>query len=165
MPEPADARWLEDGYSTGVPNTPGATPALRTLLGVVPVVGTRGDEGLCLVVPSVERYAEGFLVHAQLHYRVASPDDHRLPEVVFEATDDLGNSYGCWAGGGYGGGSSPTDRMWRRDYVFRPALEPRARELRLRAAHVEWQRRDPESHRMVADETRPLDWLVTVPLA
>jgi hypothetical protein len=146
-----------------MPNARGATPELGTLVGVVAVGAALGGEDLRLVVPSLERYAEGFLVHCQLRYRAAGPDDHRFPELVFDAADDRGNEYGCWAGGGYGGGGS-AERIWRRDYVFQPALDAGARELRLRVAQVEWRRHDPASNRLVADETRPVDWLLTVPL-
>jgi hypothetical protein len=89
---------------------------------------------------SLEIYAEAYLVHTHLRYTVekraadgvskgeATPGTWRRvnlasPEVLFEATNDHGGSYGCWSGGGYGGGTTPGEMMWRRDYVFAPALD------------------------------------------
>jgi hypothetical protein len=165
-----------------MPNRRGATPQPYRLVRVVPVVQTHDLAGASLTVVSLEIYAETFLVHTHLRYTVekqanevaqegeASPATWRRanlvsPEVLFEATDNLGASYGCWSGGGYGGGATPGEMLWRRDYVFAPALGAEARALRLVVSAIEWVSHDPAQPGPTVAATQPVGWTLTVPLS
>jgi hypothetical protein len=160
-----------------MPNNPGATPQPHQLRRVVPVAQARALDGGSLTIVSLELYVEGFLVHTQVRHAreqagAASTsgtgrgsEPFRSPEIVFAAVDDRGGSYGCWAGGGYGGGGLPGEMLWRRDYVFAPAPPADARELRLSLPAVEWLSYDPANPRPTVETTQPVGWTLTVPLA
>ena len=164
-----------------MPNRRGATPQPHELLLVVPVVQTRALAEGSLTIVSLEVYAEGFLVHSQMRYADkrgtdAAPDakaapgiwrrgDFASPEVLFEATDDRGGTYGCWSGGGYGGGAAPGEMLWRRDYVFAPTLDPAARSLRLAISAVEWLSYGPATASPTIEATQPVGWTFSIPLA
>ena len=161
-----------------MPNRRGATPQPHRLLRVVPVVQTHDFADGSLTVVSLEIYADAFLVHTHLRYPVdgregggeADPGTWRrvrlaTPEVLFEATDDRGGGYGCWSGGGYGGGGARGEMLWRRDYAFAPVLDPAARALRLAVSAIEWVRHDPAQPGPTVEATQAVGWTLTIPLS
>ena len=107
---------------------------------------------------------------SRAHEEEASPHTWRQvalasPEVIFDATDDRGTSYGCWSSGGYGGGAGPREMLWRRDYVFAPPIDADARTLRLAVPAIEWVRYEPGQGMPTIEKTQPMGWALTVPVA
>jgi hypothetical protein len=159
-----------------MPNRTGATPQLHRLVRVVPVAQTRDLEGGSLIITSLELYAEGFLLHTQLRTDTRpapSPgapgtwqrvQDFRSPQLLFEATDDRGGTYGCWVGGGYGGGAAPGQMLWRQDYYFAPAPDPAAGELRLSVPALEWVSYGTGQPRPTVAATQSIGWTFVVSL-
>ena len=101
----------------------------RQLQRVVPVA-RRADVGrFAVTVYSLEPCGEGFIVVTRTGYAGAG---NPLPRpAAWSARDDRGNAYVCVNSGGSGGGTPETHASWRMDYVFTPALDPAARDLRL----------------------------------
>jgi hypothetical protein len=164
-----------------MPNSRGATPQPHHLLRVLPIARTRDLGAGNITLISLEIYAEGFLVHTQMRHTRERADrtghggagesstwrraEVASPEVIFQAGDDRGGTYGCWSSGGYGGGAAPDEMLWRRDYVFAPALNPAAAELRLIVTTIEWVRYGTGAPQPTVEESEPIDWTVAVPLA
>ena len=164
-----------------MPNRRGATPQMDQLLRVVAVAQTHEWSSGRLTVVSLELYAEAFLVHTHLRCtverRAANDVDESQaagaawrrvnlasPEVLFDTTDDRGGSYGCWSGGGYGGSSTPGQMLWRRDYVFAPALDAAARALRLTVPAIEWVSHDPAQPGPTVAAAQPVGWTLDISL-
>ena len=166
-----------------MPNRPGATPRLQQLMRVVPVVQTFDlAEGSSLTVVSLEIYAEGFLVHTQARHIIEARFPHDAhedanspatwrqanlasPELLFEATDDVGESYACWSSGGYGGGATPDEMIWRRDYVFAPPIGPDASALRLTVPAIEWVSYSAAQSGPMVVASQTVGWTLTVSIA
>lgn len=94
-----------------------------------------------------------------------APSQSRIPRSALRATDDRGGSYGCWSGGGYGGGATPGEMLWRRDSVFAPAPDARAQALRLAVSAIEWVSHDPAQPGPTVEATQPVGWTLTVPVS
>lgn len=156
----------------GLPNIGAAAllptpPAMNDLESVMPIAQMQRSAGGTLALLSLERYADGFLLHsllfdperseASLRPR-PSPDRPHRPHLVFTISDDRGNRYDAWPAGfsGHGG-------RWRFMTPFAPVIDPQAREMRVTVPPPVWERFDDRHPEHVAEQ-QGQDWHFVVPL-
>ena len=126
---------------------PKPEPRLRALLRVIPINQSivSGDTEVALI--SVESYDDGFVLTARFITETSDPLDRavaRHPELKPEANDDLGRGYEGRQQGGGGGGGGPRIYNWRSNHRFQPALDHRARALRVTIPELRWRHFHPE---------------------
>lgn len=152
--------WVQTSATTGSgatstfggPSSSG--PRLRDLLRVIPVAQSHTVDGVTVTLLSIETYADGFVATFRVIAEPA-PSGHRFPQLVLEITDDQGNRYNGWPGGGVG-----DYEQWRLIHRFAPALAPNAQELHLDVTDVRW--RTPGNQPEEKAEVGP--WAFAVPI-
>lgn len=114
-----------------IPAQPGpeAVPApLGDLLRVISIAQTQAVGAVNVTLLSLESYADGFFIHCRFIDRGRLPHVSRLRPLEFDVVDDRG--------GHYDGHMQPGGRdsvAWYLGFIYRPAIDPEARELRVRA--------------------------------
>lgn len=143
--------------------TPVPAPELQTLLDVVPIAQTETHRGNAITLLSMERYAEGFLLHGRLSLReplVPIWGMLREPALRFAAEDERGRTFHTWGHGvgtAYGSASVFT-------HTFAPALAPDAKTLRFELSEIGWRPPDLFNGPGPAREPEPGPWRFLVEL-
>jgi hypothetical protein len=102
---------------------------------------------------------EEFEAQGEASFLAGEPWLLPYPELELLAGDDRGQQYRQWGGGSQRGSHL---EGWNEPH-YAPALDPAARELRLRAAEVRWlTARTWQGGETVADDLGP--WVLAVPL-
>lgn len=145
--------------------SPRPLPALRELVGVVPIGRAERAGAASLTLLSLERYGDGFLVLGRLLWDEEPEGSDAfwvVERVDVAADDDLGTPYHGRSFGGGGGGAS-----WRFDHAFSPAVPSDAAELVLTDPALRWRRVSPPWAGPATPEERtdPCPWTFVVPLA
>jgi len=137
-------------------------PRRRVLLRVVPAVQTQtiGDTQVGLV--SLELYDDAFVAHVRLKDLVEREPTSNpflamrgMPQIMFEASDDTGQTYSSHQGGG--GGS---DSEWKLETIFSPGIPHGASVINLTATEVQWLAVAPGQRSRV----EPGPWRFEIPL-
>ncbi|HVB63932.1 MAG TPA: hypothetical protein VNE17_04310 [Nitrolancea sp.] len=103
---------------------------------VIPVVQRQEVEQFAITMLSLEVYTDGFSAIVRIDYPEAPV---HLPHTFhWQAEDDLGSRYWPRGAAGSGGVIHGKTSSWRLDCPFIPALDPSARELRMRLDDVEF---------------------------
>lgn len=135
---------------------------LGDLLRVIPIARTQAVGDGTVTLLSLELYAHGFIIH----YRIIPNDQpiihqSRMPHLgplEFDVIDDRG---GRFDGNQLFGGCDP--HAWYYGYVYRPAVDPEARELRVLVQVMGGPAASPES--IPESETAsPLSFTFSIPL-
>ncbi len=138
-------------------------PPLGDLLSVVSIAQTQaaGDDNVTLL--SLESYAHGFIIHCRVIFgdqppfrtgRV--PDISRFRALEFDVIDDRGGHYdGHMQSGGVDA------RAWYLGSVYRPAVDPEARELRVRVRAGNGGPAGPPASSVGPETAPPPPWLFT----
>jgi hypothetical protein len=103
---------------------------------VISVIQQQERERFAITMLSLEIYSDGFFAVVRTDYPEARL---HLPHTFhWRAQDDLGTEYWPRSMVGSGGGFPGQPSSWRLDCPFIPALNPDARELRLRLDDIEF---------------------------
>jgi hypothetical protein len=135
------------------------TPAFCDLVRVCAVAQIQEQAGTTVGLLSLELYDDGFMGV----FRLLPKNGRVVPPVLsLEVRDDRGGHYFGHMGGGSGGPGE--HHQWRLAYIFTPAVDPAARELRIEVSELRYQHYDKERGAMVEDEALRGPWVFTVPL-
>lgn len=119
--------------------------------------------GVELLALAVEIYTNGFVVTLQAQSHGAVPYINAAPATTLALTDDCGSRYASQPYGASGEGAR-SDWQWRLAYRCTPALDPRARALRLEIGTLVWYRPDPVQERFVSEHTVRGPWVFAIAL-
>lgn len=120
----------EPGTATA---TAGDEPG-SSLLGVIPVAQHRQFEDIGVTVHSLELYRDRFQAVARLD----GGSRGGFPRITWRAVDDRGGVYNALPAAGSGGGKPPELFSWRLVCPFTPQRDPKARQLTLEIATLQW---------------------------
>ena len=135
-------------------------PGLNTLVRALPVGTSQVHAGWTLTLIAVELWDNGFVANFRLHR--AGCKGELNPTLALAARDDCGCRYRARLGASSGGGDADS-YQWHLSYIFAPALDPAARELRVDAAlHLMDDEAPPRP--AVEARTEPGPWSFTVGL-
>ena len=117
----------------------------RPLFRVIPIAQQQSNNGLALLLTTIDATDRGFSLHMQIidEQPFAHPPYPRpFPDLLFNANDEIGTNYTCHGSGGSGG-----LQQWTLRAFFTPALHPAAHELFIRVSGF---RRQPDEPPAIA---------------
>jgi hypothetical protein len=135
-------------------------PELRELREVLPVAQTRTHDDWSITCLAVERYEDGFKITFRVFRAGLWPCN---PMLALTVADDRGGAYRPWIGGG-NGAANWVDCDWRLAHNCAPALDPRAREVRVTIAEVQLTELDETHHQLEITQRYPGLWEFTIAL-
>ncbi len=120
----------------GIVIEPKTEPApLGDLLRVIPIVQTQAARGVSVTLLSLESYAHGFIIHDRTVFdepaALQAGRTRHIGSLKLDVIDDRGDHYD----GNMQFGRSD-HHAWYFDNVYRPAVDPEARELRVQVRVV-----------------------------
>lgn len=140
-------------------------PQLTKLDRVVGVGQQVDNGGVRVSILSVELYEDGFLVHSRAQLDTGDLNLGRVAprpsatKLMLQITDDRGGNYRAWPSGSGGSGK---DYRWSTP--FSPAVDSRARLLRIEAPAIHLLRHPEQESTAVVETDRPGPWVVEIPL-
>lgn len=145
------------------PKTEPAPAPLGDLLSVIPIAQTQAAVGVSVTLLSLESYAHGYIMHyrtifdepAALH---AGRTRH-IGSLELDVIDDRGGHYD-----GHMQFGRSDHHTWYFGNVYRPAVDPKARELRVRVRVVGGPAGSSESSAGPESASSPLSFTFSIPL-